>query len=97
MKELIIQKLQEVIDPELGINVYDLGLIYRIEADDQEVALTMTLTTRGCPLHDSITSGVRHAIGSIPTVKRVHIELVWEPAWDPSRMSAAAKAVLGHR
>jgi metal-sulfur cluster biosynthetic enzyme len=94
--KILTSKLREVLDPELGINVYDLGLIYTISEKNGEVSITMTLTTPGCPLHDSITSGVRNAIASLDGIKNVAIELVWSPAWSPEMMSEEAKALLGH-
>jgi metal-sulfur cluster biosynthetic enzyme len=94
-KNILTNKLKEVLDPELGINVYDLGLIYEITEKNGDVKINMTLTTPGCPLHDSITTGVRNAIASLEGIHNVEIELVWNPAWNPSMMSAEAKALLG--
>ncbi|RYG72588.1 DUF59 domain-containing protein [Lentibacillus lipolyticus] len=88
--------LFEVIDPELGINIMDLGLIYEIEVDGQDnVKIVMTLTTPGCPMHDSIKAGVKRRVSQIEGVGNIDIDLVWEPAWNPSKMSDRAKERLG--
>jgi len=96
LHDTVIEHLKKVYDPELGINVYDLGLIYDVKQINTNVSITMTLTTPGCPLHDSITSAVKNAISMIDGVQEVTIELVWEPAWSPAMMSRDAKAQLGH-
>lgn len=89
--------LKSVIDPELGINIVDLGLVYGIETSEngEEILITMTLTTPGCPLHDSIVGGVKAVLQSVKGVKMVHVDLVWAPAWSPDRMTEAAKRQLG--
>lgn|SRR5699024_6442716 len=88
--------LFEVIDPELGVNIMDLGLIYGIVADDEDnVTIRMTLTTPGCPMHDSITRGVKRKVNSIDGVNEVNVNLVWEPRWTPDKMSDQAKKMLG--
>jgi metal-sulfur cluster biosynthetic enzyme len=80
----------------LNINVVDLGLIYNIDvADNNDVEVTMTLTTPGCPLHDSITRGVRYSIEGIEETKKVEVTLVWEPAWSPEKMTAEGLRLLG--
>lgn len=97
-KDAVYEKLYDVYDPELGINIVDLGLVYDVEIiDDKRVNVTMTLTTPGCPLHDSISTGVRNAVHRIEGVELVHVDLVWTPAWNPEMMSDAAKAQLGRR
>lgn len=88
--------LFEVIDPELGINIMDLGLIYDIIADDDDnINIRMTLTTPGCPMHKSITNGVTYRVQQVSGVNEVAVNMVWEPAWTPDKMSDKAKAVLG--
>ncbi|SHG22815.1 metal-sulfur cluster assembly factor [Ornithinibacillus halophilus] len=88
--------LFEVIDPELGVNIMDLGLVYGIEADeDNNVVITMTLTTPGCPMHDSIKNGVTYRVKQIEEVHEVEVNIIWEPAWSPAKMSDKAKAMLG--
>lgn len=95
MNQRVYEALYEVIDPELGINIVDLGLIYGVDVDeDNNVLITMTLTTPGCPLHDSIENGVRHRVGQVEDINQVDINIVWEPKWEPSKMSESAKAML---
>ncbi|CEG27600.1 metal-sulfur cluster assembly factor [Bacillus sp. B-jedd] len=89
--EKIREQLKNVYDPELNINVVDLGLIYGISViNEQDAEIIMTLTTPGCPLHDSITSGVKHKVESMPDIRNAFVELVWEPAWTPEKMSPDA-------
>lgn len=92
----VMQALKKVYDPELGVNVVDLGLIYDLNLAGERVAVKMTLTTQGCPLHDSIARGVKTAVGALPGVKEVDVDLVWEPAWTPDRMTDAARKELGY-
>lgn len=88
--------LFEVIDPELGVNIMDLGLIYGIAVDvEDNVKVIMTLTTPGCPMHDSIKTGVKRRIGQVEGVRQITVDLVWEPAWTPEKMSIRAKEMLG--
>ncbi|WP_042355312.1 metal-sulfur cluster assembly factor [Bacillus rubiinfantis] len=96
LEEKILEALKSVYDPELNINVVDLGLIYGIGITDEgDVQITMTLTTPGCPLHNSITSGVRYAIEGLEGVRNVDVNLVWEPAWSPDKMTENGKRALG--
>lgn len=96
IKEKIISALKSVYDPELNINVVDLGLIYNIEiTESNDVTITMTLTTPGCPLHDSITSGVRYSVEGIEETNKVDVNLVWEPAWSPDKMTPEGLKILG--
>ncbi|MCT2536649.1 iron-sulfur cluster assembly protein [Aquibacillus koreensis] len=93
--EKVTEVLYEVIDPELGINIVDLGLIYKVDVkENNDVIVTMTLTTPGCPLHDSIVGGVESAIYFLDEVGKVDVQLVWKPAWTPEKMSDKAKTVL---
>lgn len=94
--EAVMEALRTVFDPELGINVVDLGLIYGVEIEGDKVSVKMTLTTRGCPLHDSIARGVRSAVKALPGVGDATVDLVWEPAWTPERMTESARKELGH-
>ncbi|MGM8215686.1 metal-sulfur cluster assembly factor [Bacillaceae bacterium W0354] len=90
------EALYDVIDPELGINIMDLGLVYKIEIDDaNNLDITMTLTTPGCPMHDSIVGGVKHRVGEIEEIKDINVQIVWMPAWNPRMMSDRAKEMLG--
>jgi metal-sulfur cluster biosynthetic enzyme len=96
LKEQVLTNLKTVLDPELNINVVDLGLIYDVEiTDEADVKITMTLTTPGCPLHDSITSGVRYCIEGMEDTRTVEVNTVWEPAWSPEKMSPEGKRLLG--
>lgn len=87
--------LATVYDPELGINLVDLGLVYRLEVRDGEASVEMTLTTPGCPMSDSMPEAVERALMDIPGITHVSVELVWEPRWLPERMTNAAKRELG--
>jgi metal-sulfur cluster biosynthetic enzyme len=87
--------LCDVIDPELGINIVDLGLVYGVSSDEKNnVIITMTLTTPGCPMHDSISKGVEQRLSSINGIGKIDVDLVWEPAWSPANMSESAKESL---
>lgn len=93
--EKVLEVLRQVIDPELGINIVDLGLVYGIDVDeDQRVKISMTLTTPGCPMHNTIETGVLYALLQ-ETGRNDHIvEFVWDPAWNPDMMSPEAKEAL---
>ncbi len=92
---IVWDALKTVFDPELGFNLVDLGLIYSVEIAERKVMIRMTLTTRGCPMHESLVWGVRRAVLSLEPVQAVDVQLVWDPPWQPSMMSAAARAQLG--
>lgn len=87
--------LRHVYDPELEVNIVDLGLIYDIEEDEHNIHIRMTLTTPGCPLHDSIIGGVYRILQKEFPDKEINVDLVWEPRWTPERMSDEAKERLG--
>jgi metal-sulfur cluster biosynthetic enzyme len=96
LKEKVLIELKNVYDPELNINVVDLGLIYNVEVTDEaNVQITMTLTTPGCPLHDSIISGVRYCVEGIEETRNVEVNLTWEPAWSPEKMTEEGLRLLG--
>ena len=96
VKEKVLEALKSVYDPELNINVVDLGLIYNVEVSDEaDVIITMTLTTPGCPLHDSITTGVRYSVQGLEETRNVEVNLVWEPAWSPEKMTPEGLKLLG--
>lgn len=96
LKQQIIQTLQTIYDPEIPVNIYELGLIYDIHLDDQGRALIrMTLTTPGCPVAQTFPAEVESRLSAIPGVSAVAVELVWDPPWDPGRMSEAARLELG--
>jgi metal-sulfur cluster biosynthetic enzyme len=89
-REQITQALRDVFDPELGMSVVDLGLIYDVQIDAGRVRITMTLTTPGCPLHDAMIEWVRQAVGRIPGVDQVEVAITFEPPWTPDRISQNA-------
>lgn len=92
----IIMALRQVYDPEIPVNVYDLGLIYELSVnDDHEVYIKMTLTAPNCPMADYVVDQVRTAVEDVPGVVGAKIELVFEPVWDKSRMSEEALVELG--
>jgi metal-sulfur cluster biosynthetic enzyme len=93
--ELIREQLKAVIDPELNVNIVDLGLVYDIANNNGDVKVTMTLTTPGCPLHTTMTNGVRAALHGMEGVQSVEVEVVWSPPWTPAMMSESAKERLG--
>ena len=88
-------RLHEVYDPEIGINLVDLGLIYDLNSDQGCVQLTMTLTTPGCPMSDSMPPAVQRVLEMIPGVSEVRVDLVWDPPWDPERITDEGKRELG--
>lgn len=93
--EKIREELKSVYDPELNINVVDLGLIYDIDVnDDGDVRIVMTLTTPGCPLHSSIERGVRYSLEGLEGIRNVDVNLVWEPAWTPDCMTPEGREIL---
>ena len=89
------ERLREVYDPELGIDLVNLGLVYELASDGGALTVGMTLTTPGCPMGGSIPDQVRFSLETIPGVKEVQVELVWEPQWEPEMMSDEAKHALG--
>lgn len=94
--ELVRGLLRTVIDPELGVNIVDLGLVYRIGVGaDGAVAIEMTLTTPGCPLGGFLDDQIRSCLAQLPQVRDVRVELVWQPPWDPEAMNDAAREQLG--
>lgn len=96
-EEMIYAAIKEVIDPELGINIVDLGLIYSVEiGEDGRIDIIMTLTTPGCPLHASFAEEIERVLWqSIPDLTGVYVELIWEPPWNPMMISPEGRAALG--
>jgi FeS assembly SUF system protein len=95
-RERIMEQLEEVNDPELNIDIVNLGLVYRVDIDDDgRVQVTMTLTAMGCPLAGTIEQQVRDAVQKVDGVTDVQVDIVWNPPWDKSRMSRLAKIALG--
>lgn len=94
--EGVISALKEIFDPEIPVNIYDLGLIYGVEVeDDAHVIVTMTLTTPHCPVAESMPAEVELRVCAVPGVRDAEVNLVWDPAWDPQKMSDEAKLELG--
>lgn len=94
--ELIRKALRQVKDPELGLNIIDIGLVYDIAVgEDGEVKVTMTLTSPGCPAGPEIMQDVKQTVEDLEGVAAVEIELVWEPYWTPDRMDPRVKAFMG--
>jgi metal-sulfur cluster biosynthetic enzyme len=91
----ILETLRQVIDPELGCNVVDLGLIYSVTVSDGNVRVVMTLTTPGCPMHDSIRTGAEHALLGLEGVQTADVQVVWDPPWHPSMMTAYGREATG--
>ncbi len=91
----VLDALKTIMDPELGVNVVDLGLIYDVDIRDDEAFIRMTLTSVGCPIGSSLAEGVRSGALNTPGLKDAHVELVYEPAWTPDRISDSARAQLG--
>lgn len=91
----IRENLKTVFDPELNINVVDLGLIYEIELPEPRTArVIMTLTTPGCPLHDSIVSGIKYSVEGMEEIDFADVQLTWEPSWTPDRMTEEGRREL---
>lgn len=91
----IMTALQKVIDPELQVDIVNLGLIYGIDIDGDKATIQMTLTISGCPLSDYLQKEIQKAVLSVPEIKTCIVQLVWYPVWSPDRMTKAAKAQLG--
>jgi FeS assembly SUF system protein len=94
-KEEVYEALQTCYDPEIPVNIVDLGLIYDVAINDDNVAVKMTLTAPGCGMGGIIANQAREKILDLPGVKEATVDLVWDPPWDPSRMSEEAKQRLG--
>ena len=94
--EAVIDALREIYDPEIPVNIYDLGLIYEVEITPEHHArVKMTLTTPHCPVAESMPGEVELRVGSVPGIGDAEVELVWDPPWDPQKMSDEAKLELG--
>jgi metal-sulfur cluster biosynthetic enzyme len=94
-QESVMDALRQVNDPELGINLVDMGLIYGVEIEEGKVQIDMTLTTPGCPMHSFIARQAWRAVSKVPGVTDTMVRIVWEPRWTPERLSPAARAKLG--
>ncbi len=96
LKDQVVDVLKNTYDPEIPVNIHELGMIYECTLNDQnEVYVRMTLTTPACPVAGTLPGEVENKIRAVPGVKSVKLELVWEPAWNPSMMSEASRLKLG--
>jgi FeS assembly SUF system protein len=93
--EGVIAALKEIYDPEIPVNIYELGLIYNVEVNGGHVAVTMTLTTPHCPVAESMPAEVELRVGSVPGVGDCEVNLVWDPPWSPENMTDEARLELG--
>jgi len=92
----VIAALKEIYDPEIPVNIYELGLIYGVDVSDEaDVTVTMTLTTPHCPVAESMPGEVELRVGAVPGVRDAEVNLVWDPPWDPAKMSDEARLELG--
>ena len=94
LKEKVINEIKKIYDPEIPVNIYELGLIYDINVNQKNVSVKMTLTTPNCPVAESLPKEVKDSIMQIDEVDKVDLDLVWDPPWDKSMMSEAAKLEL---
>ncbi|RRQ51428.1 SUF system Fe-S cluster assembly protein [Sphingorhabdus wooponensis] len=93
--EAVIAALKEIYDPEIPVNIYDLGLIYNVEINDGHAVVSMTLTTPHCPVAESMPGEVELRVGAVPGIGDAEVNLVWEPAWSPANMTDEARLELG--
>lgn len=95
-QEEVLTVLKEVDDPEIGVNIVDLGLVYTVDvADDGNVEVAMTLTAPGCPMHETIARAAEMAIETLADVKEAHVNMVWNPPWTPDRLTDEGRRLLG--
>ena len=96
LKENLLGALENVIDPELGIDIVNMGLVYDVDLNEEGLCtVTMTLTSMGCPLAGHIEADVRRALADIPEIKEIDVNIVWDPPWGKDKMSRYAKIALG--
>lgn len=94
-EQTIFAALRQVIDPEIGCNIMDLGLIYGVAFEAGKVRVTMTLTTPGCPMHESISWGVKNALLNLEGITEAEVDIVWDPPWHPSMMTEVGRRMTG--
>ncbi len=94
-KEDVVKVLKDCYDPEIPVNVWDLGLVYDIQIEAEKINVKMTLTAPGCPMHTMISEDVRSKLLSLDGIKEATVQMVWDPPWSPDKMSEEAKAQLG--
>lgn len=94
--EAVVDALKDIYDPEIPVNIYDLGLIYGVDVTDEgDAMVTMTLTTPHCPVAESMPGEVELRVGAVPGIRDAEVNLVWDPPWDPAKMSDEARLELG--
>ena len=94
IKDKIIEEIKKIYDPELPVNIYDLGLIYDVQVNQKKAKIKMTLTTPNCPVAESLPKEVKDSVMQVEGIKKVELDLVWDPPWNKSMMSEAAKLEL---
>jgi len=94
-EDMVYDAIKTVIDPEVGFDIYSLGLIYGVKIDGDHIHVTMTLSTRGCPLHEMMKQWTKEAVEKIDGVNSCEVEVVWEPAWNVTMASDEVKKALG--
>ena len=94
LKDQVITEIKKIYDPEIPVNIYELGLIYEVIVKEKNVSVKMTLTTPNCPVAESLPKEVKDSIMNVEGVEKVELDLVWDPPWDKSMMSEAAKLEL---
>ena len=94
-EDAVFEAIKEIIDPEVGINIVDMGLIYGVDIEDETVNITMTLTSPGCPAGGQLINGTQHVTQQLESVDEVNINVVWTPRWTPEMMTEEAKDELG--
>ena len=93
--ENVIEALRSIYDPEIPVNIYDLGLIYGVDIDEGHAVVSMTLTTPNCPVAETMPGEVEMRVMAVPGIATAEVNLVWDPAWDPGKMSDEAKLEMG--
>ena len=94
LKEKVIEEIKKIYDPEIPVNIYELGLIYDIAVDKKNISVKMTLTTPNCPVAESLPKEVKDSIMQVEGIEKVDLDLVWDPPWNKDMMSEAAKLEL---
>ena len=94
-EEVVLEQIKQVIDPDVGLNIVDMGLIYGVDINDDIVDITMTLTSPGCPAAPQLLNGSQTVVQQLDGVEEVNVNVVWTPPWDPEMMSEEAKDELG--
>lgn len=93
--DVVLDHLRQVIDPEIDCNIVDLGLVYSLSMEEGVITVIMTLTTPGCPMHETICWGVKNVLMGLPGVTDVQVDLVWDPPWNPAMMTDAGRKATG--